>query len=158
MMVGVMGLWVAGGWGKLAAEMLGAFAVVQGVATLAIDLTRTHATNPDWPGHARFHAVWATANVALLTMLTEGVLWYPGLREALRFHLALLLTLIPMLGFMAALVAKARYGGTLRDRYGVPPLRFRVRGRVLEVDGNLLAVVAGLVVSAVLLAVHDGFG
>ena len=136
--------------------LLGLLAFVQGVATLAIDLTRTHATHPDWPGHARFHVVWQVTNIALLTVLTEWLLWSPALPESLRFHLALAMTVIPMLGFLGALLFRGAYGGTLRDRGGVPPLVVGRGGTRREVDLNSVAVYVGLLTSAVLLAMHHG--
>ena len=42
----------------VARVLLAALCGLQGLATPAIDLNRTHATNFLWPGHARFHIVW----------------------------------------------------------------------------------------------------
>jgi hypothetical protein len=56
---------------------------IQGLATLAIDFNRTHATNPAWTGHARFHVVWQTVSVALLSVLEIVLVWMrgPGQRD-----------------------------------------------------------------------------
>jgi hypothetical protein len=48
---------------------------MRGLATLAIDLPRTHATNPCWSGHARFYVVWQSMNMALLSALEIGLIW-----------------------------------------------------------------------------------
>lgn len=139
----------------LPSVLLGSLALLQGAATLAIDLTRTHATNPEWPGHARFHVVWQSANVALFTVLTEAVLWTQQVPEPTRFHLALGMTVVPMLGFMVALLFRQWYGGTLRDKFGVPPLAVTVKGTRREIDMNTVAVCAGLLVAAISLLWHD---
>lgn len=130
-------------------------ALGQGAATLAIDLTKTHATNPEWPGHARFHVVWQSANTGLLTAIVAGVLGNQHLPEQARFHLALLITVVPMLGFIAALLFRQTYQGTLRDRFGVPPLVVTVKGERREIDMNTVAVCAGLLVAGALLVWHD---
>ena len=36
----------------IARDLLAILCCLQGLTTLAIDLNRTHATNPEWPGHA----------------------------------------------------------------------------------------------------------
>ena len=134
---------------------LGLLVLIQGASTLGIDLARTHATNPDWPGHARFHVVWQAVNAGMLAVLTEGILWSHLLPGFMRFHLALAITLIPMFGYIAALISRSSYRGTLRDRYGVAPLIVTLRGAKREIDLNSVAVYAGLFTSAVLLVVHD---
>ena len=136
-------------------DLLALLAALQGLATLAIDLTRTHAKNPEWLGHARFHVVWQSANVALFAMLTEYVLWTNYAPEEVRFHLAALMTAIPMLGFLAALFPRRAYGGTLYDSNGIRPLVITFRGSRLEIDLNLVAVITGLAVLSVLLLLHD---
>ncbi len=125
--------------------LLAMLAAGQGLATLAIDLSRTHATHPDWLGHARFHVVWQCANAALTALVIEYLLWSHVLPEEVRFHLALVLAAVPMLGFLVALVFRRAYGGTLSDPKGIPPLRLRVGGRRREIDLNTVAVVAGLI-------------
>jgi hypothetical protein len=117
---------------------------LQGLATLAIDMSRTHATNPRWPAHARFHVVWQTANTALLALLELALILSRGPYEKQRFYLAMVLTSVPMLGFFAALISRATYGGALSDPNGIPPARLKVMGRVLLVDLNLAAVVVGM--------------
>ena len=134
---------------------LGLLALFQGVATLAIDLGRAHATNPDWPGHARFHVVWGTLNVALLTMVAEGVLFSDRLSEFMRFHLALAITVMPMFGFLGALAFRGLYGATLGDKNGMLPWIVNLWGSQRKIDLNSVAVIAGLLTSVALLLLHD---
>ena len=133
----------------LARALVTALAAGQGAAPLFIDLNRTHAAHPLWPGHARFHVVWQTFTQALASTAVVLLLWWagPGVNE--RFYLAAILTAIPLAGFLIALLARRRYAGTLHDPDGIVPARICAGGRTFELDMNL----ALIVVAAVLLVV-----
>ena len=123
-----------------------ALALGQGLAPMFIDLNRTHATHPLWPGHARFHVVWQTATAALLGVLEAALIWWPGAYVAERFYLAALLAALPLLGFLAAMVTRRWYCGTLHDPMGIKPVRIQLGGRVIAVDMNAVLVVCAAVV------------
>ncbi len=125
-------------------DLLGILVAVQGIATLGIDLGRRHASNPGWPGHARFHVVWQSASTAGFAIATEYILFTSRLPEGNRFLVAGLLTAVPMVSFVAALLARSAFQGTLRDTNGASPLIVRVGGRRREVDLNVVAVGLGL--------------
>jgi len=127
---------------------------IQGIATIALDLNRTHATNPKWLGHARFHVVWQTLTIALQSVVELGLLWSGFVGEALGFYLALLLASLSSLAFMLSLAAKSRFGGTLSDPNGIPPVRVALGGLVIEVDMNLAAVLAALVTIGALILIY----
>lgn len=124
--------------------LLGAFCIVQGLATIALDLNRTHAAHPQWLGHARFHVVWQTGTVTALAIVECGLLWSQPAGVSASFYLAALLACLPMFGFFAALFTRHLYGGTLSDPGGIPPLRLAVRGRNFRIDMNLVAEIAGV--------------
>ncbi len=132
--------------------LLTVIAAIQGVATVLIDINQTHATNPIWPGHSRFHVVWQSLNQFLCAIIEVLVVWWPGAYVQERFYLAAILTAIPSLGFVFAQAFRKAYGGTLSDPNGIPPFRFRVSGRCIEVDGNAAAVYCALAFLAVLVA------
>lgn len=134
--------------------LLSALAGVQGLASLFIDLNRTHAANPSWVGHARFHVVWQVFTSALLALVTLALLWWTGPYPDERFYLAALLTSFPMLGFIFALVTRSLYGGTLHDPIGIPPAKLRIGGRLREFDMNAVIVFVAL---AILIAVALSF-
>jgi hypothetical protein len=133
----------------LARIIVTALAAGQGLAPLFIDLNRTHATNPLWPGHARFHVVWQTFTQAMASAAVVALLWWTGIGAAQRFCLAALLTAVPLAGFLIALFARRIYAGTLHDPNGIAPLRIRTRSRVVEIDMNLVLVVMATVLLAV---------
>lgn len=137
-----------------ARTLLAVFCAIQGAATIALDLNRTHATHPEWLGHARFHVVWQTGTVTALAVLECTLLWLRGPLEAERFYLAAVLALLPMLGFFAALFACRVYGGTLSDPGGIPLLRLTVKGRMLRIDMNLVAEITGMVAVLTILALY----
>jgi hypothetical protein len=111
--------------------------VVQAIATVAIDLNRTHATNPLWPGHARFHLVWQSSTVVLLSVVGLFLIWHRGPCEAQRFYLAALLAALSPLGFLTAFISRRLFAGTLSDPNGIRPARLWLLGSLRTIDVNL---------------------
>ena len=130
----------------LARLMVTAVAAGQGVAPLFIDLNKTHATNPLWPGHARFHIVWQTFSLTLASAIEVALLWWPSSQSRALFYLAALLTSVPMSGFLLALMTRRVYKGTLHDVNGIQPLFIRIAGKLLEIDMNAVLVILGAAV------------
>jgi len=128
---------------------------VQGVATLAIDLNRTHATNPEWLRHARFHLVWQAVSYALLAALEVVLILAPGQLPRERFYLAAILACIPMVSCLAAFFTRKIYGGALFDANGILPLRVTAFRSVFEIDMNLAAEIVGLVVLSASVALFN---
>ena len=128
----------------IAQAALSFLCLLQAIATVAIDLNRTHATNPLWTGHARFHLVWQGCTVVFLSALELFLLWHRGPYEAQRFDLCALLAALSPLGFLSALASRQLFGGTLSDPNGIRPAHVRVFGSVLAIDMNLAAVAAAL--------------
>lgn len=138
----------------LARMLLGTFCIIQALATIILDLNRTHAAHPQWLGHARFHVVWQTATVASLAILEVMLLSFRGPLEGERFYLVALLACAPMIGFFAALVTRRLYGGTLSDPGGIPPVRLKLGARQIELDMNLVAEVGGILTVASIVALY----
>ncbi|WP_348264350.1 hypothetical protein P8935_07395 [Telmatobacter sp. DSM 110680] len=130
----------------LARLMLTAVAAGQGITPLFIDLNKTHATNPLWPGHARFHVVWQTFSANMACAIEVGLIWWPSPQSGALFYLAALFTSIPMCGFMLALVTLRTYKGTLHDANGIQPLRMHLAGKLREIDMNAVLVIIGVAV------------
>ena len=127
----------------LARSIVTAVAAGQGAAPLFIDLNRTHATNPLWPGHARFHVVWQTLTQTLLAAAEVALIWWPGHGVTQRFYLAAILTAIPMGAFFAAMAARGLYRGTLHDRNGIAPVPVSIFGHTFQINMNLVMIVVG---------------
>ena len=132
----------------IARDLLALLCGMQGSATLAIDLNRTHATNPLWPRHARFHLVWQAVSYALLSLLEIALILAPGPFLELRFYLAAILACIPMVSCLAAFACRKIYGGALFDPNGIQPTRFAVLGFGLHIDVNLTAEIVALLMLA----------
>jgi hypothetical protein len=130
-----------------------AIAAGQGILPLFIDLNRTHATNPQWPGHARLHLVWQTFTVLPTSAIAVALLWWPDAALREHFFLAVLLTATSLAGFLTATLTRSLYGGTLHDPNGIQPARLRVGSRLIVFDLNLVivCVAAVLLIVAVML-------
>ena len=129
-------------------------AISQGVLMLAIELNNTHATHPQWPGHARFHLVWQNLTTALFSALVVVLLWCPGPLNSQRFFLAAAIVAVPLVAFTGAVLARSLYDGRMADVNGVPPVRFALRDKGWLFDGNILAVAVGLVALLIALAAY----
>jgi len=139
----------------IARLLLAALCGGQGLATVAIDLNRTHATNPEWLRHARFHLVWQVVSYALLSVLEVALIVAPGPLERERFYLAAILAGIPMVSCLAAFFTRKIYGGALFDANGILPLRVTAFGSMFEIDMNLAAEIAGLAILAASVALFN---
>jgi hypothetical protein len=137
----------------LARLMVTAVAAGQGITPLFIDLSRTHATNPVWTGHARFHVVWQTFVFLSAAIVEVALLWAIAPRGRLLFYLATLLTALPMFAFLTAMFTRGLYGGTLHDHNGVQPVRIRIGDRVREIDMNAVLIIAGAAVLLIALLI-----
>lgn len=108
-----------------------------GVVAPIADLNRTHATNPFWTGHARFHVVWQSITHIGLAVLACWVIWWVPLALQLRLNLGIALCTIVLAGFFATAASMRCYDGVLNDPNGYPPLRCSVGGRQFTVDYNM---------------------
>ena len=116
------------------------------------DLNRTHATNPLWTGHARYHVVWQVGSYVGVALVALFLIWAPGPYVVPRLLVAACLAGAAYGGFFVAMVAMRLYAGRLADENGVPPL---VLGG-LRVDLNVavfVVIAAALVVTVVALLV-----
>jgi hypothetical protein len=125
----------------------------QGTMPVFIDLNRTHATNPLWTGHARFHLVQQVFTLLPAAAIELALLWCPGAAFHARFYLAALLTATSLAGFLVAVLTRPLYGGRLHDPNGMQPFRLRIGSRLMVFDLNVPIVVSAsvLLVGAVLL-------
>jgi hypothetical protein len=124
------------------------------MGTLAIDLNRTHASNPLWLRHARFHLVWQAISYAMLSAVEVAMILTPGSYQEQRFYLAAILASIPMLSCVVAFVARDLYGGGLHDPNGIPPLRVVIFGSERLIDLNLAAEAAALLILASIVVLY----
>jgi hypothetical protein len=129
---------------ELARDLLAAFCGLQGAATIALDLNRTHASNPLWLRHARFHVVWQTSTAAALAAVEIALLFAFAPMTSQRFYLVTILAALPVFGFFAALVTGPVYGGALSDPNGIPPLILRRGESMLRIDMNLVAEIVAV--------------
>lgn len=103
------------------------------------DLNKTHARNPVWTGHARYHVVWQVTSYVALALIALGLLWIPGPAQTPRVYLVCLLALSIYGGFFAAAFTMRLYDGRLYDENGYPPKRVKILGRTRQMDLNVTA-------------------
>ena len=138
----------------IARDLLALFCGIQGFATLAADLNRTHATNPLWLRHARFHVVSQAISAFLLSIIEVFLVLGRGPFEAQRFYLAATLACVPLVSFVGAMFTRTAYGGALHDPNGILPVRISIAGRVYFVHINVVIVFVGLLVIGAILGIR----
>ncbi|RWN37584.1 DUF6640 family protein [Mesorhizobium sp.] len=107
----------------LARILLSVATVGYGVVTIKADLNATHATNPLWTPHARFHVVWQVLSYTGVALIALGLIWIAGPLEAERLYLAGGLGAVMYGAFFVAMLSRPIYGGVLYDENGYLPFR-----------------------------------
>ncbi len=116
-----------------------------GSITPLIDFNESHATNPLWTGHARFHLVWQVNAIIITAILSLVILWsYYSFENHL---IVILLNYLWIFSFYATFMGLKLFDGELNDINGVPPVFLNLLSKKFEVDRNVYAISGILVVN-----------
>src|SRR5471032_3016549 len=81
------------------------------LGTVLADFNKTHATNPKWTPHARFHVVWQINSYIGFGLLALALIWWPGPLALERLYLVAIMGAIVYTAFFVAVLAMPVYGG-----------------------------------------------
>jgi hypothetical protein len=118
------------------------------VATVIADFNNTHATNPKWTGHARFHVVWQISSYVGFGLLALALIWWPGPLALERLYLVAVMAIIVYAAFFVAVLAMPIYGGAAYDANGYQPFAAPVPLIAKKWDVNITAFAIQLVILA----------
>jgi hypothetical protein len=93
------------------------------VGTVFADFNKTHAANPKWTGHARFHVVWQISSYVGFGLLALALIWWPGPEALARLYFVALMAVIVYGAFFVAIATMPIYGGKTYDDNGYQPFR-----------------------------------
>ena len=119
----------------LAKILLSFVAVLQCIGPIRADFNQTHATNPLWTPHARFHVVWQVLSQSGISLMALALIWvFPS---PFTLWLAVIINFNWLVSFFATLSSMSLFDGSLKDVNGIKPFKFKFGGNTLEVDTNL---------------------
>ncbi len=138
----------------LVARLLLTLATVgYGFITIIADFNRTHATNPAWTPHARFHVVWQILSYCGFGLLALALIWWPGPHALERLYLACAFAAVVYGAFFVTLFAMPLYGGRAYDDNGYRPFTLTIgrRPRLMDVNVSAFSVFITVLVVAIVL-------
>jgi Family of unknown function (DUF6640) len=140
---------IAFDWNLLARILLTLVTIGYGFITVLADFNKTHATNPQWTPHARFHVVWQISSYVGFGLLALALTWWPGPYATERLYLVALMGAIVYIAFFVAVFTMPVYGGAAYDNNGYLPFAAPVPVVAKRWDVNITAF---CVLSVLLLA------
>jgi hypothetical protein len=119
------------------------------LGTIKADFNKTHATNPAWTGHARFHVVWQILSYSGVGLIALYLIWAGGPE---RLYLAAALSVAVYGAFFATVFSRPLYKGTLFDQNGYPPFKppFGPGHWRWDVNVTVFTVLSALLLAAIL--------
>ncbi|BFM15050.1 hypothetical protein R50073_12330 [Maricurvus nonylphenolicus] len=109
------------------------------VIPMFADFNKTHATNPLWTGHARYHVVWQCISYGWLGIFSLFLLWFYESESVLPLYISAFICASIYGGFFMALMVKNLYGGKTYDENGYLPIEFNIGGKTLYINQNITA-------------------
>ncbi|HZD91251.1 MAG TPA: hypothetical protein VE224_14205 [Pseudolabrys sp.] len=123
----------------LARVLLTVVTLGYGLITVFADFNKTHATNPRWTPHARFHVVWQISSYVGFGILALALTWLPGPYPIARLYLVATMAAIVYGAFFVAAFAMPLYGGAAYDDNGYLPFHAPVPIIAKAWDVNITA-------------------
>ena len=130
----------------LGLSMMSVAIFMYGVIPLFADLNRTHATNPKWPKHARFHVVTQVLTTAGVAAISLVLLWSPNIERRLGVGIAAALSFVVLAAFFASAASRSLYGGGLGDEEGGIPKIKKIDLNTLNFGTAALLLIIGWIV------------
>lgn len=90
--------------------------IIYGIIPLKPDLGSTHALNPQWPAHARFHVVSQVMTNFFIAILSMVLVWSSSTGNIVYLNLSVILSFFVIGGFFLSLVFWRIYKGKLRNK------------------------------------------
>jgi hypothetical protein len=111
-----------------------------------VDSNKTHATNPGWDTHARFHVVWQVSSYVYLAVLALYLIWTAG-SDTWPLCMAFFFAAAAYGGFWTAVFSRPTYRGTLVSKVNpVPNINWNIVGNKFSTDANVTAfTIVGIV-------------
>lgn len=101
------------------------------------DFNNTHATNPSWTGHARYHVVWQISAFNYVALIALYLIW-TATTDTQPLWIAGALAAVTYGGFWTAYLTRPAYSGKLVDEVnGVPPFNWNVGFAKFTTDANV---------------------
>jgi hypothetical protein len=115
------------------------------IIPLFADLNRTHAANPEWPGHARNHLVTQVLTTSLLGILALFFLWSGRVSNELGICLAMLLSMAALIPFFVSSIFSPLFGGQIMPtRQGLGTITAAgIEGNLVNFGLAAIAIVIG---------------
>ena len=127
------------GYDLLARVLLTLVTLGYGFVTVLADFKKTHATNPRWTPHARFHVVWQISSYVGFGLMALALTWLPGPYPLARLYLVALMAAIVYAAFFVAVFTMPLYGGAAYDDNGYLPFEAPVPVVAKRWDVNITA-------------------
>ena len=114
------------------------------IIPVVADLNRSHATNPDWPAHARFHVVTQVLTTSALGLVALYCLWGGRFEPIVGVCIAMTISLTVLGGFFASAISTRYYGGQMTATRGVAAWRLgRIDGNAMNFGLSLVLLLGG---------------
>jgi len=114
------------------------------------DFNKSHATNPLWTGHARYHVVWQVLSYVFIAAISLFLIWGPlDPNGSVGLKLAAALAFAVYGGFFGALFSMRLYDGKTFDVNGIQPVK--VGTLSLDVNVSVFTAVTLILIAAVFL-------
>jgi hypothetical protein len=136
----------------LARILLTLVTIGYGAVTVKADFNKTHATNPLWTGHARFHVVWQITSYVGFALLALGLIWLPSPEALAHLYLACAFAVVIYGAFFITVFSMPLYGGRTYDDNGYPP--FAVAGMKWDANVTAFSILMGLLIISVALVAN----
>jgi Family of unknown function (DUF6640) len=112
-------------------------AIAISVGPMFADFNKTHATNPLWTPHARFHVVWQVLTQTGVSIISLTLIWMPSPDQMTHIWIAVCLNYVWLASFYTTLASMRLFEGSLKDVNGIKPWRWNIFGKIYLVDTNL---------------------